>query len=418
MNKIMKIKFTLTVLMMSGSLLVHSQDMLENYLIEAARNNPGLKGKFSEYLAALEKITQAGALPDPQVTFGYFIQPVETRVGPQKARISASQMFPWFGTLGAKEDVATEMAKSKYEMFEEAKSRLFYDVKSTWYNLYFTHKAIDVTVENITILNTFRKLALIKVESGLASAADVLRVEMEIADMENQLALLKDSYFVLQASFNNLLNVDEHRVVSIPDSLINTDFDLTREAVLDSIQSGNHNILQIEFSEAFYAKQEIVARKLSKPGFMIGIDYMAIGKSSNSMTNISESGKDAIVFPIVGITIPLYRRKYTSMVRETALMQESTENIKLDKINVLETTFEKANKDYRDADRRITLYTGQSDKASKSLRILQTAYETDGKNFEEVLRMERQLLRYELELEKARADKDAAIAFINYLMGK
>jgi cobalt-zinc-cadmium efflux system outer membrane protein len=418
MNKIMKIKFTLTVLMMSGSLLVHSQDMLENYLIEAARNNPGLKGKFSEYLAALEKITQAGALPDPQVTFGYFIQPVETRVGPQKARISASQMFPWFGTLGAKEDVATEMAKSKYEMFEEAKSRLFYDVKSTWYNLYFTHKAIDVTVENITILNTFRKLALIKVESGLASAADVLRVEMEIADMENQLALLKDSYFVLQASFNNLLNVDEHRVVSIPDSLINTDFDLTREAVIDSIQSGNHNILQIEFSEAFYAKQEIVARKLSKPGFMIGIDYMAIGKSSNSMTNISESGKDAIVFPIVGITIPLYRRKYTSMVRETALMQESTENIKLDKINVLETTFEKANKDYRDADRRITLYTGQSDKASKSLRILQTAYETDGKNFEEVLRMERQLLRYELELEKARADKDAAIAFINYLMGK
>ena len=47
------------------------------------------------------------------------------------------------------------------------------------------------------------------------------------------------------------------------------------------------------------------------------------------------------------------------------------------------------------------------------MNILQTEYETSGKNFEELLRMELQLLKYKLELEKARSDKDAAIAFIN-----
>ena len=52
------------------------------------------------------------------------------------------------------------------------------------------------------------------------------------------------------------------------------------------------------------------------------------------------------------------------------------------------------------------------------MNILETEYENSGKNFEEVLRMERQLLRYKLELEKARADKSAAVAFINYLMGR
>ena len=40
------------------------------------------------------------------------------------------------------------------------------------------------------------------------------------------------------------------------------------------------------------------------------------------------------------------------------------------------------------------------------------------KNFEEILRMERKVLKFNLELEKARADKQAAISFINYLMGK
>ena len=395
-----------------------AQNYIDDYLAEAANNNPGLKSKFNDYMASLEKVPQVGALPDPQVTFGYFIQPVETRVGPQKARISASQMFPWFGTLGARKDAATEMAKSKYEQFEDSKSRLFYDVKSTYYNLYFTGKGVDITLENINILNIFRKLALIKVESGLASSVDVLRVEMEIADLENQLALLRDNQLVLQTAFNNLLNVDDLRAVSLPDSLENKDFDLTREAALDSLHTRNHQLSQIEHMAASYDQQELVARRAGKPSLMLGIDYMVIGKSSNSMLSASESGKDAIVFPMVGISIPLYRKKYTAMVKEAVLMQESVKNNKENQTNLLETTFEKGNRDYQDADRRIKLYQAQSIRADKALSILQTAYETDGKNFEEVLRMERQLLKYKLELEKARADKDAATAFLNYIIGK
>ncbi len=317
-----------------------AQNDLDSYLMEAAQNNPGVKAKFSEYMAALEKVPQVGALPDPQITFGYFIQPVETRVGPQRAKISATQMFPWFGTLGAKKDVATEMAKSKYEVFEESKSRLFYDVKSTYYNLYFTQKAIDITNENIGILNIFRKLALIKVESGLTSTVDVLRVEIEISDLENQLALLKDKYFAAQTEFNNLLNVDENREVSVPDSLANNNLAYKNEAILDSIRNSNHQVLQLEFAEASYQKQEIAAHKMGAPNLMIGADYMITGKSSNPMVDASESGKDAIVFPMVGITIPIYRKKYTSMAKEAILMQESAQNQKADKINMLKTTFE------------------------------------------------------------------------------
>jgi cobalt-zinc-cadmium efflux system outer membrane protein len=418
MNSIKYIKYLFTAWFLLGSFIVLSRDPLEGYLIEAANNNPGLKSKFSEYMAALEKVPQAGTLPDPQITFGYLIQPVETRVGSQQARISAMQMFPWFGTLNTKKDAVMETARSKYEMFEEAKARLFYNVKSTYYNLYFTGKAIDITMENIDILNTFRKLALIKLESGLVSSVAVLRVEIEIADLENQLASLKDNFFFMQAGFNNLLNVGEQNPVNIPDSLSNIDFELAHEAALDSIRKGNHQVLQLEFIEASYKKQEILAKKMGKPNLMLGFDYMVIGESGSPMTDPSESGKDAFVFPMVGISIPLYRQKYTSMVKEAVLMLESIENGKLDKINILKTTYEKASKDYKDADRRIPLYQGQSGKAAKALNILQTEYETNGKNFEEVLRMERQLLKYRLELEKARADKNAAIAFIIYLMGK
>ena len=409
------IRYILLIIFLISGFITDAQTELDNYLVEAANNNPGLKSSFSEYQASLEKIPQVGSLPDPTVSFSYLIQPIETKLGPQQAKISAMQMFPWFGTLGAKKDVASEMAKSKYENFEDLKSKLFFDVKSVYYNLYFTNKAIAICLENIDILNTFRKLALVKVESGEASTVDVLRVDMELADLENQLALLKDKYYTQQVSFNNLLNVDNERSVELPDTLIANDLQLSSEAILDSIQNKNHQLMKLDFMNNAYINQEKVAEKVGKPSFSIGIDYMFIGDNPAAGAN---SGKDAIAFPMVGISVPLYRQKYKAMVNEAVYMQESTVNKKVNKINMLETTYSNSKKDYDDANRRIPLFEGQSERATQAIQLLETEYATNGKNFEEVLRMERQLLKYKLELEKARSDKNAAVAFINYLMGK
>ena len=94
---------------------------LDKYLVLAAENNPQIRSRYKEYLAALEKVVQEGTLPDPQISFGYFIQPVETRVGAQQATASFSQMFPWFGTLDAQERVAAERAQARLQLFEDAK---------------------------------------------------------------------------------------------------------------------------------------------------------------------------------------------------------------------------------------------------------------------------------------------------------
>jgi len=319
--------------------------------------------------------------------------------------------------LGARKDVAAEVAKSKYEVFQESRSKLFFTVKSTWYNLYSIGKAIDITRNNIRLLQTFRELSLIKVRSGIASSVDALRVEIEIADMENQLLLLKDNLVTQQVAFNNYLNVEEQRGITIPDTLTESGFDISFDEMLDSIRRGNHQLLQLEFMETSYVEQGRVAKKMGSPGFKIGIDYIFVGNSSNPALSSSESGRDAILFPTVGITLPLYRKKYKAMVREAVLMQEATEYKMVNQVNVLETTFAKAKKEFTDAERRIPFYQRQQELAMKIMNILETEYATSGRSFEDILRVERQLLTYRLELEKARADKQAAIAFITYLMG-
>lgn len=398
------------------SLNAFSQSVLDNYLKIAAENNPGLKASFSEYMAAMQKVPQVGTLPDPKAVFGYFIQSPETRVGPQRATFNLSQSFPWFGLLSAKEDVATDMAKAKYEAFENTKSNLFFEVKTAYYNYYFIEKAIQITKDNVEILQVFKRLSLVKIEAGKASIVDELRVELELNDLENQLALFLDTKDVLQVKFNNLLNRGDTSEIMVPELLWQEEIPLDQLKMLDEIYASNHQIKSIDHKLNAFLNQEIVAKKEGLPKFNIGLGYTVVGKNPSSTA--SDNGKDVFMFPSVGLTIPLYRKKYKAMITEAKYMQEAEMSRKEDKKNTLGTIYKNTLKEFNDGNRRIALNGRQSEIAKKVLDVLMTSYSTNSKDFEEVLRIERQLLKYELEQQKALTDKNAAAAFMDYLIGK
>ncbi len=392
-----------------------TKENLDSYLKIAAENNPGLKAKFNDYMAAMEKVPQVGTLPDPQFAFGYFINPVETRLGPQKATLGLKQAFPWFGLLRSKEDVVTELAKAKYEIFESSKSNLFFEVKTAFYNYYFMEKAIKITKENMEILRIFKNLSLVKIENGNASIVDELRVELELNDLENQLALFTDSKKVFLAKFNNLLNRGTYEMVDVPDELWQDELPLENLGLMDSIYNNNHEIKSIDHKLNAFVNQERAAKLDGMPKFNIGVNYIIVGENPNSSD--PNNGNDALLFPSVGISIPIYRRKYKGMIEEAKHLQLSEIAKKEDKRNTLNTIFENTYKEFSDSDRRIYLNKKQSGIAKKVLEVLITSYSTNSKDFEEVLRIERQLLAYKLAEQKAITDKNAAIAFVNYLLG-
>lgn len=392
------------------------QKELNQYLEIAAENNPGLQVKFNEYMAAMEKVPQVKSLPDPTVAFGYFIQPVETRVGPQEWRFNMAQSFPWFGLLGAKEDVATDLANAKFEEFENAKSNLFFEVKTAYYNYYYIEKAIDITKENIEILEIFKRLSVVKIEAGNASIVDELRVELELNDLENQLALFEDIRYALQVKFNNLLNREDHIPINVPETLWQEEIPTGQLSILEEIYASNHQLKGIDHRLNAFVNQETVAKKEGLPKFNIALNYTVVGENPTSMA--LDNGDDAFLFPSVGISIPIYRKKYRAMVEEAKYMQEMETFRREDTKNSLNTIYENTFKDFNDGDRRIALNKKQSEIAKKVLDILITSYSTDAKDFEEVLRIERQLLKYQLAHQKALTDKNAAVAFIDYLLGK
>lgn len=387
--------------------------ILEDYLNEAAENNPSLKASYATFEASMKRMAQVNSLPDPKLSFGYFVSPIETRIGAQQAKISLTQMFPWFGTLKAKEQVAALQSEAVYQTFIDKKHELFFKVKQAYYPLYKVNEHIQLQERNLEILESFQQLATTSFSSGKAAMTDVIRVEIMIEDVKTDIQILKDNIKPLETAFNLLLNRADTLDVSISDTLV-----IDKSLVYfqkDSLASYNPKIKTLEKKLASLKAQELVAQKSGLPQIGIGLDYAFITERKDM--NISGNGRDALM-PMITMSIPIFRKKYNAAIEESQLLQKSVQYQIEGTENQLITRYETS---LFEADKSIQLdylYSLQSQKTEQALNLLYTDYSNSGKDFEEVLRMQQQLLKYEMAQATVRTQFHIALAQLAYITAK
>ncbi|WP_320815063.1 TolC family protein [Flavobacterium sp.] len=366
---------------------VEGQSINDYYTI-AAENNPELKAKYKEFEAAMQRIPQVSSLPDPNLSMGYFISPVETRLGPQNFRFSLSQMFPWFGTLKAQKNAATLIAESKYQAFLNAKNQLYSHVATAYYPLYELLKLKDIEQENIKILDSYKNIANAKFENGKGSLVDVLRVDIMIKEAQTNLGILTKKEPSLTSWFNSILNRPYNEKIVISKDL--QIMPLPIEYRKDSITT-NPILQELELKKQASEVSIEVARKQGLPKLGLGLDYVLVGKGMN---NFPDSGKD-IIMPMVSVSLPIFRKKYNAATNEAKLMQESYSFQKEAYENKLNGTYYKLVFELEKERDLLKLYEGQVITLSKSLNLLFAYYSNANKDFEEVLRMQQELLKYQ-----------------------
>ena len=389
---------------------------VDPYLKLAAENNPGLKSKFNEYLAAMQRVPQVRSLPDPQVTFGLFIQPIETRVGSQRASLAVSQSFPWFGTLKAKGNTELLAAEAILKTFEDEKLRLFKEVRQSFDQLYLIDRSDQITRENLDLLNSFKELARINFESGKTGFVDVLRIEMEEQEMKSKLAYWKDTKKAELKRFENLLNTKLSMPISLPNSLTVLSLTSDRQVYYDSLVANNLRIRSVKHKIESKDSMLKVAKMERRPSFSVSASYINIGERND--VDISNNGNDAFLFPQIGLQIPINRNKYDAREKQFEFEKESLQMQLDQEVNKMTSDLEIFIRDHLDARRKLDLYEHLIELADRSLSLLQTEFTTGSADFEEVLRMEKRLSGYQLELEKAREECNRAIYNINYFIGK
>lgn len=249
-----------------------SAQTLEDYFQIAAENNPGLQARYNSFEAAMEQIPQVNSLPDLTFSFGYFISPVETRVGPQRARFSLTQMLPWFVTLKASGDVEALNADAQYQVFLDTKNQIYYQVAAAYYSLYKLEKWINLERENTEILESYKTIATSKFENDKGKLVDVLRVDLMLKDAQTNFEILQKKKQPLITSFNNLLNQDKGDEVVVTDTLTVSVFEINRDSLLANNQVLNELDIRLEASK----KQEVMAEKQGLPKLGLGLDYVIV----------------------------------------------------------------------------------------------------------------------------------------------
>ena len=238
---------------------------------------------------------------------------------------------------------------------------------------------------------------------------------MEERELGTQLDYLVDSYNSQSKAFELLINTPLDQEVVFPELMELASLDVRGNALVDSLLKKNPQLQQLKYHELASEQQINVAQLLAKPSFSVGINYMFIDERTD--IEAPNNGQNAFLFPQVGMSIPVFQKKYRSIENQAVLEKERIQYEIENKTNQLTTELEFNLRDYADGTRRISLYTELYDLSERSLSLLQTEFTTGKTDFEEVLRMERKLLTYQLAMEKAKVDINNAIYKINYLVG-
>jgi outer membrane protein TolC len=477
MSNKMKIYKSLLIAFLSGmSMLGYTQqsDSLMMYLEIAARNNPSVQQKFTQYKASLQKIPQAASLSDPELNMGFLLKPMELMAGQQVAEFQLMQMFPWFGVVKNAKDEMSLMAKANYESFRDAKLQVFFEVQQTWNELYKVKQSIRTSERNLDILHTLERLSMVrfkastsvngsstssgsqipsaasnvpsagsgsgmsamggssagstqKAASGSSSSmgggsmasgggsglADLYRIQLEIGELENNISNLVSLQNTIVARFNSYLNRPMQLQVAVPDTLIADSLNIPLEVVADSMLSNNPMLGMLDYEKQSLEARKAMVTRMGKPMVGVGINYTLINKSEMSTSEMN--GKD-MVMPMVKLTIPIYRKKYKAMQEEAELQKTATTQGRQATANALQTEYSEAVQNYNDALRRIKLYVKQNQLAHRSLNIMMKGYSSGGTDLTDLLRIRQQTFDYELQQVQAVADFNTAIAKLKRLM--
>ncbi|MHA7056355.1 TolC family protein [Aquimarina sp. M1] len=386
-----------------------SGQTLQGYIKEAQQNNPEIKAFRYALDASIEKVNEAGSLPNTKIGTGYFISEPETRTGAQKAKFTAQQNIPWFGTIKARKEAASLESDVYKNKLEITKRKITLQVEQIYYKLYKLKATQNVLEEQDELLDTYIEIALKGVENNLASTVDVLKLNIAKNNLQNQKEILKGEILTAETVMNQLLHRDGFDPLVVPDNLFIPEEEPTM--MLDDIVY-HPELLTYDHLSDLLEKKEVVNMKEALPSIGFGLDYVIVQERPD--ISFSDNGKD-IVMPMLSFTIPVFSKKHNSRSQQYEFQKEEVLQKRESSQNHLENLMEEAINNRITA--RINYDTQQKnlEQAKQAEKVLLSEYQTAQLDFEEILDIQQMLLDFENKKIQAISMYFMQTAVLNYL---
>ena len=291
---------------------------VESLLAIAREGSPDVRMVRLEAEAARERIEPAGALPDP------FLR-VElenlTRSGTQEATISPSrvgdtkyllaQPLPFWGKRDLKREIAAAEAEQAGGRAVDAWAEVASRIKGLYAQYWLTHRALQLTRENIALSRQLEQIAQVRYAGGLAAQQDAIRAQVERSNLDNELVGMETEYRQQAASINAMLARNANAPLAEPSALRPLPARLDAAKLSERLVERNPQ-LAIEAARIDGAgKGRDLAYRNNFPDFIVGVQPMQVGDRVDAWNLMLE------------LNIPLQQGTRRSQEREAERMLEA-----------------------------------------------------------------------------------------------
>jgi cobalt-zinc-cadmium efflux system outer membrane protein len=388
---------------------------LDDYLDFAVRESPRLQAAQDRWQASLERVRSVRALPDPELSYSYLVHGMEGGDFADRQKIGLMQMFPWFGKRGLMGDMAARSAEAERQRYEAARLEILFQVKGAYYEYYYLARAISVAEENVRLLEQMAAVARTRYGAADAGYEDVIRAEVELSRMEDELKTQLELRGALSARLSAALGRPPDPLLPLPGDIPEASVSVSDEEVMALARQRNPELLAME-SEALGERTGVrLARKNFYPDFSLGVET---GAMAGGMPSGMAEDRREPVMAMFSITLPLWRGKYGAEKREAEARYSAMSGAKLDMENQLLADLRLALYRFHDAERKMRLY-GEDlvPKTRQGLEVARRAYEAGAADFPGLIDGQRNLLEFELAYERARVDRAMSLAEVEMLAG-
>ncbi|HIE30118.1 TPA: TolC family protein [Candidatus Poribacteria bacterium] len=395
---------------------VFAQDVSSNKLnlseiIEIAlQENPELRAAQKSWEATMAKIPQAKDFADPIVSMMFSKVPGGGAdiIEPNASMYRITQMLPFPGKRGLKEEIAKKGAEIAREKYEAKKIEIISKVKMAYYNLYMAYKAIEINEENVELRRHFLEVAQTKYATGQVPQHDVIKAQIELAKLINEGITLQQRKETAEAMLNILLNRQPQSPLGVPEDFELKPFNYTLEGLQQLAVKNRPELKSLTFAiekgETMYA----LAKKNYYPNFMLMFERMSGQVGSGSWN------------AMIGINVPLFfKDKYDYKAKETLANIEASEasyekmrNMTLFEVKDLLVKLQTAQR------LENLLRTTHIPLAEQGLKAAETGYVAGMVDFLNLIESERMLFNFKLQhyqamtnVQKLRAQLENSVGF-------
>lgn len=278
--------------------------------------SPRLDAARQMVVAAQARIKPISTLADPQLQFGLMNRNfpglgLQDPLGMNQVQLM--QMVPIAGQLGLAGRVATAQAGAARARTAELGWELRARAAMAFYEIYQLDRTIEVSLATQALLRDIATTARSMYSVGQGRQADVLRAQVEIDRLTEEVARMRAMREAAAARLNALLDLPAGTAVPTP-VLPRFPRVLPAPDSLERLALGGRPMLtagQLEVSAALAAERR--ARREIWPDLQLGVQY-----GQRPMAG----GTDRMVSLMLGFSLPVWAgRRQLQMRRETAAMR-------------------------------------------------------------------------------------------------